>query len=197
MPNAPSQPPPTAAHDGRRGAPPVPPDLFRPLAAALPTGVCVVTSLGVSGAPAGMTSGAVCSLSCEPPLMLVCMGKESHTLAAVLVHGAFCVNVLAADATTLSRRFSRQGPDKFTGVAWRPAHNGTPVLTEGTVAYVSCELLRTVDGGDHTVAIGLVVEGDHRPGTAPLLYHRRRYAGFPPEPDEPLSAPDQPDPPGP
>ncbi|WP_161624845.1 flavin reductase family protein [Streptomyces spectabilis] len=159
------------------------PDLFPPLAAALPTGVCVVTSLGPSGAPAGMTSGAVCFLSREPPLTLVCMGRASRTLAAVLGHGAFCVNVLAADAAALSRRFAGQTPhraDKFAGVGWRPARDGTPVLTEGTVAHVSCELLRTVDGGDHTVVIGLAVEGAHRPDAVPLLYHRRRYAGFPP-----------------
>ncbi|MEI5102806.1 flavin reductase family protein [Streptomyces sp. PmtG] len=159
-------------------------DLFLPLAASLPTGVCVVTSLGVSGAPAGMTSGAVCSLSREPPLMLVCMGHESRTLAAVLGHGAFCVNVLAADAAALSRRFAGQPPhqaDKFAGVGWRPARNGTPVLTEGTVAHVSCEVLRTVDGGDHTVVIGrLAVEGEHRLEAVPLLYHRKRYAGFSP-----------------
>ncbi|MFD9905029.1 flavin reductase family protein [Streptomyces sp. NPDC059063] len=174
MSNAPSRH--SVAHHG------LPSDLFLPLAAALPTGVCVVTGLGMSGTPAGMTSGAVCSLSREPPLMLVCMGKKSRTLAAVLGHGAFCVNVLAADAGALSARFAGRGHDKFATVGWRPARNGTPVLTEGAVAYVSCEVLRTVDGGDHTIVIGLAVEGDHQPDAVPLLYHRRRYAGFPPEP---------------
>ncbi|QCX82757.1 Flavin-dependent monooxygenase, reductase subunit HsaB (plasmid) [Streptomyces sp. YIM 121038] len=160
----------------------LPADQFLPLAAALPTGVSVVTSLNVLGAPMGMTSGAVCSLSCEPPLMLVCMGERSRTLTAVLGHGAFCVNVLAADATTLAERFAGRGADKFAGVSWRPGRAGAPVLTEHTVAHLACEVLRTVDGGDHTMVIGLVVEGDGRPDVLPLLYHRRRYAGFPPPP---------------
>ncbi|MEI5102578.1 flavin reductase family protein [Streptomyces sp. PmtG] len=99
-------------------------------------------------------------------------------MTAVLGHGAFCVNVLSAETAALSQRFAGRGADKFTGVHWRPARNGTPVLTEGTVAYVSCEVLRTVDGGDHTLVIGLAVEGEDRPGALPLLHHRRRYAGL-------------------
>src|SRR5215469_2946234 len=47
-------------------------DEFRSLAASLPTGVTVVTTTGPGGEPVGMTCGAVCSLSCEPPLLLTC-----------------------------------------------------------------------------------------------------------------------------
>ncbi|MFI6502578.1 flavin reductase family protein [Nonomuraea typhae] len=161
----------------------VPAELFKALAGSLPTGVTVVTSLAGPGRPAGMTSGAVCGLSADPPLMLACLGRGSRTLAAIERSGAFCVNVLDAGAQRLSERFAGGGDGKFEGVAWRPGRHGVPVLDGGveggTVAHAVCEVLETVNGGDHLIVIGLVVAGACDREAAPLLYHRRRYAGFP------------------
>ncbi|MBB5078951.1 flavin reductase family protein [Nonomuraea endophytica] len=157
----------------------VPAQLFKTLAGSLPTGVTVVTSLAGTGRPAGLTSGAVCALSADPPLMLVCIGRGSRTLTAIESSGAFCVNVLDAGSASLSERFAGGGDGKFDGIAWRPGRHGVPVLTQGTVAHAICEVLETVSGGDHLIVIGLVVEGAREREAAPLLYHRRRYAGFP------------------
>lgn len=156
----------------------VPEEQFRSLAGSLPTGVTVVTTLDDAGRPAGMTSGAVCGLSGVPPLLLVCIGRRSRTLAALLEHGTFCVNVLGAEAGWLSDRFAGRAADRFDGVAWEPGPGGVPVLTGGIVAHSVCEVYRTVRAGDHLIVIGLIVAGEHRPSANPLLYHRRRYAGF-------------------
>ncbi|MFI6577920.1 flavin reductase family protein [Nocardiopsis sp. NPDC050513] len=153
--------------------------LFKSVVGSLPTGVTVVTSLDGEGRPVGMTSGAVCGLSCSPPLLLTCIGRRSQTLRHLLGHGTFCVNVLGAGADRLSDRFAGRGPDRFAGVAWRPGPRGVPVLTEGVVAHAVCEVYEELGGGDHTIVVGLIVGGEHRPDAAPLLYHRRRYAGFP------------------
>nr|WP_042181602.1 flavin reductase family protein [Kibdelosporangium sp. MJ126-NF4]CEL13357.1 NADH-FMN oxidoreductase [Kibdelosporangium sp. MJ126-NF4] len=159
----------------------VPAERFKAIAGSLPTGVTVVTTLDAAGEPMGMTSGAVCGLSCEPPLLLVCISRDSRTLKAILERGAFCVNVLDADAAWVSDRFASPAPDRFAGVTWVPGPHGVPVLTDTSVAYATCECHDAVDGGDHVILIGLIVAGDHQPQTNPLLYHRRRYAGFPSE----------------
>jgi len=153
-------------------------DHFRSLAAALPTGVSVITTLGAEGTPLGMTSGAVCSLSCEPPLVLTCIGRGSQTLAALKKHHAFCVNVLAADAAEISNRFAGSMPDKFAGVDWLPGPGGLPVLTTGTTAHAVCDVYRVVHAGDHDIVIGLIVAGDAEESADPLVYYRREYAGF-------------------
>lgn len=158
----------------------VPEDQFRSLAGSLPTGVTVLTTLDNAGEPAGMTSGAVCGLSRVPPLLLACLGATSRTLAALTRRGAFCVNVLDADAAWLSDRFAGATADRFADVPWEPGPGGLPIFTEGVVAHAVCEVHHTIDAGDHVIVIGLIVAGEHRPEANPLLYHRRRYAGFRP-----------------
>jgi flavin reductase (DIM6/NTAB) family NADH-FMN oxidoreductase RutF len=69
---------------------------FRNAIGHFATGVTVVTSIGADGQPVGTTANAVSSLSLDPPLILVCFDRSSATLAAVLSHRAFAVNVLGA-----------------------------------------------------------------------------------------------------
>ncbi len=66
--------------------------------------------LGRPGRAAGITANAVSSLSLDPPLLLVCFDRSGHTLAAVGIHGAFAVNILAAPQRELSANFARRGP---------------------------------------------------------------------------------------
>lgn len=156
------------------------PETFRHIAGALPTGVTVVTTMDANGRPIGMTSGAVCGLSCEPPLLLTCIAKSSRTLGAIIRRQAFCVNVLAAHATAVSERFAGSAPDKFDGIAWRRSARGLPRLDDDSVAVAECELYETVSAGDHVIVMGLIVAGERCEDLArPLMYFRRAYAGWP------------------
>src|SRR5690606_2211908 len=92
---------------GRRGTlMPVDYELFRGVAGAFPTGVTIVTTLGRDGVPRGLTSNAVCSVSADPPLILVCVDKKSQTLPYLQESGTFVVNFLAAGRAELSNRFA-------------------------------------------------------------------------------------------
>src|SRR5271154_7002010 len=82
---------------------------FRQAMGHFATGVTVVTSLADDGEPVGTTASAVTSLSLDPPLVLVCFARASLTLRAILSHGAFVVNVLAAPQEPLSPNFARRG----------------------------------------------------------------------------------------
>ena len=74
---------------------PVDPGHFRSVMGNFATGVTVITATGETG-PVGMTANAVCSLSLDPLLLLVCFANEARTLPLVKETRRFGVNVLAA-----------------------------------------------------------------------------------------------------
>jgi flavin reductase (DIM6/NTAB) family NADH-FMN oxidoreductase RutF len=149
------------------------PDRFRDVMGRFATGVTVVTVSTPEG-PVGMTANAVCSLSLEPVLLLVCFDNEARTLPVVRETGRFGVNVLAAGQAELARLFASKRPEreKFAGVA-HTVHDGIPVI-EGVLAWVGCRLERLVPGGDHTIGIGAVESAEAGRGE-PLLWFRGEY----------------------
>jgi flavin reductase (DIM6/NTAB) family NADH-FMN oxidoreductase RutF len=149
------------------------PERFRSVIGNLPTGVTVVTVHTADG-PVGMTANAVCSLSLEPLLMLVCFDNTARTLPAVRETGRFGINVLAAGQDNLARLFASKKPEreKFADVA-HTVHDGIPVI-EGVVAWVGCRLERLIPGGDHTIGIGAVEAAEAGEGD-PLLWFRGGY----------------------
>jgi flavin reductase (DIM6/NTAB) family NADH-FMN oxidoreductase RutF len=149
---------------------------FFALMSAFPTGVTVVATLDELGQPRGLTCTAVCSLSAEPPLLLVCIDKRSNTLAALRHTRGFVVNYLLAGRGELSNHFATRGPDKFLHIPWRPTRAGLPWLYADSLAYAECGVVGEVDGGDHVIFIGRVDGGQSpAPGTQPLTYFRRSY----------------------
>jgi flavin reductase (DIM6/NTAB) family NADH-FMN oxidoreductase RutF len=149
------------------------PDHFRSVMGRLATGVTVVTATSPGG-PVGMTANAVCSLSLDPLLLLVCFDNEARTLPVVRDVGRFGVNVLRADQEALARLFASKRPEseKFAGVP-HTVHDGIPVI-EGALAWVGCRLERVIPGGDHTIGIGAVEAAEAGHGD-PLLWFRGSY----------------------
>ena len=125
--------------------------------ALVPTPVTVVTAPG-EAEPAGATANAVASLSLDPPLMLVCLDHRSRTLGVVRSAGKFAINVLPATSEADARSFATTVPhaEKWQGVA-AIERSGVPVLAEAIV-WVVCELRDLLDGGDHTIVTGHVLE---------------------------------------
>jgi flavin reductase (DIM6/NTAB) family NADH-FMN oxidoreductase RutF len=137
------------------------------------TGVAVVTAHGAEG-PAGMTANALCSLSLDPLLLLVCFARSARTLPLVQASQRFAVNVLRHEQHVLSGVFASKAPEreKFEGVPWR-LHEGAPVLEEA-LAWLVCELRESHAGGDHTICVGSVIDLHYGAGQ-PLVWYRGRY----------------------
>ena len=153
---------------------PDPSDRYRRVIGHFATGVSVITGHGPTG-PGGMTANAVCSLSLEPLLLLVCFENTARTLPIVRAAARFAVNVLASDQRRHSEVFAskRPEPEKLDAVAHELRH-GVPLL-DGTLAWLACDLRELVPAGDHTILIGAVTEMEHTPSREPLLWYGGRY----------------------
>jgi flavin reductase len=144
---------------------------------AFATGVTVVTVGGA--APRGMTANSFTSVSLDPPLVLVCVGKEARMHHSLGLAPAFAVSVLGADQEHVARHFADRsrplGAGQFDAVGWRPGTaTGAPVVN-GAPAHFECAAWRTYDGGDHTIHVGRVLAWEESPDQEALLFHHGRF----------------------
>lgn len=148
-------------------------ELFREVFGRFATGVGVITASGPTSS-GGMTANAICSLSLEPLLALVCFENRARTLPIVRDAGRFAVNVLSTDQEDIAAVFASKLPEseKLDSVEHRIEH-GVPILV-GSLAWAACELRELMPGGDHTIAIGEVI-GMGLGSGAPLLWYSGRY----------------------
>ena len=153
------------------------PELFREVFGRFATGVAVVTSASPAGS-GGMTANALCSLSLDPLLALVCFENNARTLSIVREAGRFGVNVLSAQQEDVAEVFASKLPEseKLEGVAHR-FQDGVPII-DGAIAWAACELRDLIAGGDHTIGIGEVIAMELGEGT-PLLWYAGRYHTVP------------------
>jgi flavin reductase (DIM6/NTAB) family NADH-FMN oxidoreductase RutF len=147
------------------------PEAFRDALASVCTPVSVVTSHR-HGHPHGTTVSAFCSLSLQPPMVLVSLDRRSDLLAIVTESRVFGINVLNDDQKDLAINFARKGQDKFEGIAW-DLDRGVPRIS-GAATWLVCKLEQLHEGGDHLIAVGLVEHAESGPGN-PLLYRRREF----------------------
>jgi flavin reductase len=153
-------------------------DTFREAMARLGAAVNVITTAGPAGR-GGCTASAVCSVTDDPPTLLVCLnrGRDMHGL--VKANGVLCVNTLAAAQEGLSILFAGitglKVDERFTDGHWRVLETGAPVL-EGAVVSFDCVVSQVTEVGTHGVffcgvaAISLGSVQDEA-----LIYFRRRY----------------------
>ena len=134
----------------------------------------MVTTKAADGSDQGMTVSAFCSLSLEPPLVLICIEKTASVHEALTRAPSFVVNVLSAKQEQLARRFAIVDIDRFEGVGFSRSGDGIAVLDD-VLAVIECNRFSLLDGGDHTIVIGEVEAGRAEIGT-PLLYYRGGYA---------------------
>jgi 3-hydroxy-9,10-secoandrosta-1,3,5(10)-triene-9,17-dione monooxygenase reductase component len=150
---------------------------FRKALAHWASGVAIVTA--ASGERVhGMTVSAFCSVSLDPPLVLVCADKTSITLELIEEGRVFAANLLGAGQEALSDRFASKKDEhrRFEGLAWRRGVTGAPILP-GVLAVLDCRVVAGHDAGDHVIYVGRVETVEVATG-APLLYYGGAYHGL-------------------
>jgi flavin reductase (DIM6/NTAB) family NADH-FMN oxidoreductase RutF len=136
--------------------------------------VAVVTTRADDGSDQGMTVSAFCSLSLQPPLVLVCIEKTASVYDALTTAPGFVINILSARQEQIARRFAIVDIDRFEGVGFTKSSSGYAILDD-VLSVIECRRFALHDGGDHTIVVGEVEAGRIENGT-PLLYYRGGYA---------------------
>jgi flavin reductase (DIM6/NTAB) family NADH-FMN oxidoreductase RutF len=123
-----------------------------------------------------MTASSFCSVSLEPPLVLVCVNRRTLTHALIPEQGSFAIHVLRDDLEDVSDRcagFLGEEAHWLNDLPYRTERTGAPVL-DGVLCWLDCSLWQAYDGGDHTIFVGEVQAAGKAPG-APLLWFHRGY----------------------
>lgn len=137
--------------------------------------VTVVTTRGAEG-KFGATVSAFCSVSADPPMVLVCLNARSRIARQVRANGRFCVNVLPQGASALADRFAGHDDDHVTDRFDGVALTGEDGVGLAGATVLRCSLDHTQEAATHLVCIGRVEEVIGA-GAAPLTwldgaYHR-------------------------
>ena len=160
-------------------SPPFDSAIFRQVLGQFPTGVTVVTAAGPDG-PAGLAIGSFGSVSLDPPLVMFMPGKSSTSWPAIEAAGNFGVNILAEDQVEMSNLFASKAEDKFAGLEWTTKISGAPIF-ETSLAWIDCEIDKVVEGGDHWIVLGKVLDlGVQRDDVGPLVFLAGKYGAFDP-----------------
>ena len=139
-------------------------------------GVNVVTTQGLAGCD-GVTVSSACSVTADPPSLLVCIHHSSRAASAIESNGVFCMNVLSQHQTRVSEAFASRIEgleDRFSVAQWSTLITGSPVLENAAAAF-DCTVDHMLSEGTHRIFIARVVAavgGD----ALPLVYARRGYA---------------------
>lgn len=148
---------------------------FRQAMSLLGAAVNVVTTDGPAGR-AGFTASAVCSVTDEPPTLLVCLNKNSSVYAVVKENAVLCVNTLAAGHQEISNLFGGKTPmdSRFDAAQWVRASTGAPVLENATVSF-DCQVVNCTSVGTHDVLFCEVKSVSVGGGSCGLIYFDRCY----------------------
>jgi flavin reductase len=119
----------------------------------------------------GTTVNSFTSVSLDPPLVLVSLGRQTRAAAALRPGFEYAVNVLHHGQRDLAMRFAGR-PRPGTRVEWE-VRAGVPHLAD-CGAYFRCVARDVHDAGDHLLVVGLVEEFQAR-GHAPLLFYRGAF----------------------
>jgi len=153
----------------------VDPHVFRQVIGNFASGVTVITARE-HDTNYGLTASAVTSLTLEPPMLLVCINKNTGTQAVISRIRTFGVNILNQDQAHLAYQFAKPQSDKFQGVDLSYGSLGVPLLT-GALARIECRVAADVEAGTHRVFLAEVDRAEANQGT-PLTYFRGTFGRF-------------------
>jgi len=151
---------------------------FRNGMAMLAGAVNIITTDGPQGL-AGFTATAVCSVTDQPPTLLVCMNRASWAHPIFSGNGVLCVNVLGAEGQDVSGIFADRSitmDERFARIGWNALATGSPLLDDAVVNF-DCRIVQTHDVGSHSVfycEVEGVRQGNSQAG---LVYFNRGYHG--------------------
>jgi flavin reductase (DIM6/NTAB) family NADH-FMN oxidoreductase RutF len=158
---------------------PIEPESYRRVLRRRAASVMIVT-MRVGEQRHGLTVMDFCSVSLEPPLVLISIGNDLRSHQLLQQARAFAVNLLDENQQELSDRFAGRFPEvteRLAGLRYHEALTGAPILDDA-LGWLDCRVVNIVPGGDHTIYLGQVEAGDLLREGRPLLYYNGDYTGL-------------------
>src|ERR1700686_3887980 len=145
--------------------------------ARLGAAVNIITTDGPAGLR-GFTASAVCSVTDDPPTLLLCLNRTSDSNAALKENGVLCVNTLSPAQAHLSPIFAGMTehdlPTRFAMASWTKLVTGAPVLEQAVVSF-DCRIVQVTEVGTHSLFFCEVDAIAHGPVHEGLTYFARGY----------------------
>lgn len=147
---------------------------------------CTIIAARHDGARAGLTATAMCSVTADPPRLLVCVNHKVRAHALITASGSLSVNVLGRRHETLAKRFAGMidgvaGEDRFQGADWVERVTGAPLLEDALAAF-DCRVVEETPVGSHSVflcqVVDVLVHAEPSAHNNPLLYFDGRFAAL-------------------
>jgi flavin reductase (DIM6/NTAB) family NADH-FMN oxidoreductase RutF len=126
------------------------------------------------------TVSAFQTLSMEPPLVSVSIGRGSPLISLIRSADCFGISILRREQQDLSVKFSVPGQGRIpvdrAPASMAAAMTGAPIV-DNCLGYFDCATDRIFEAGDHQIVVGRVVMADQAVGL-PLLYFDGNYRGL-------------------
>jgi len=156
-------------------------DLFKELMRRFAAGVTLVT-FNENNKFGGLTVSSFCSLSMNPPLVLICIDRKIVSHESLKNSDTFGINICNSGQGKLAWDFANSNIDKNELIKSLPhtlTDSGTPLLDE-CLASMECKITEKHEGGDHTIFIGQIENGNFDDNSDPLIYYGSGLGEFKP-----------------
>lgn len=122
-----------------------------------------------------VTISSLVSLSLEPALVGVSIGKQASVYELLRAAGVFTVSVLGDGQEDLARRFAAGQPPiiHWAGVETIEGQHAPRIA--GALGWIEATTIAEHDAGDHTFFIASVDYVERGPATSTLMYRDRTY----------------------
>ena len=156
-------------------------DTFKELMKRFASGVTLITFEN-GGKYSGLTVSSFCSLSMNPPLILICIDKKIPSHNSLENGSSFGVNICNSEQGKLAWDFANSNVDKnelILSLNHKVTENKVPLLTD-CLASMECTIKEAYEGGDHTIFIGQIEQGNFNEESEPLIYYKSGLGDFKP-----------------
>jgi flavin reductase (DIM6/NTAB) family NADH-FMN oxidoreductase RutF len=116
-------------------------------------------------------------VSLDPPLVSVCLHKESSLLEELLNTKVWALSILDVGGDDIARTFARDREHRTAALRTLATTPGerTGALVLDSMGWLECALREHFDVGDHVILIGDVLAADVTARRPPLIFLRGKF----------------------
>ncbi|MEL6827944.1 MAG: flavin reductase family protein [Pseudomonadota bacterium] len=144
-----------------------------------PSGVAAVCAIAPD-APVGLIVSSFTSVSIDPPLVSICIMRDSRRWKRLRVSDRLGVSFLGNGQEQVCRRFTGPPENGFEGLEIEQTNEGAVFLSDAT-ALLDCSVYEEVDAGDHTIVLLKIEALQARPTRSPLVFHNSKFHELAPQ----------------